>query len=154
MELPEELVKIVLKLVKLSGIRSYDEFSLLDTIQFRYRRMLEKNETIDEKTLTLITINIIRLSEKFNNADSKLTKVKLDLIFREMDITSKEFDQFELPTFQLMNFQVMTPVAYEEIHRLIHQHLTTFFSDLDFLFEVSIDILRLTYVWRIKIYER
>lgn len=153
--LPESLVKLTIKIAKSFEIRSYDEFSLLDTLQYGLFQYYQLNTKLEnEKELCLLIINIIRLTDKFNKMDSNLTKVKLDAIFPELQITSKEFNEFEYKVFKAMNFKICTPIIVETIHEIISVHLVNLIDNPDFLLEFSLDILRLVYCWRKEIYEK
>lgn len=153
--LPESLVRLTLKIAKSFEIRNYDEFSLLDTLQyglFQYYQL--DRELENEKELCLLILNVIRLTDKFNKMDSILTKVKLDAIFPELQITSKEFNEFEFKVFKAMSFKICKPFIVETIHELIREHLVTLIDNPEFLFEFSLDILRLVYCWRTEIYDK
>ena len=153
--IPESLVKLAMKIAKSFEIRSYDEFSLLDTLQYGLFQYYQLNTELDnEKELCLLIVNIIRLTNKFNKMDSNLTKVKLDAIFPELQISSKEFNEFEYKVFKAMNFKICTPFIVETIHEIISVNLVKIIDNPEFLFELSLDILRLVYCWRTEIYEK
>lgn len=150
--LPKSLVKLVQKIAKIFEISSYDEFSLLDTLEFALNRNMEKHEEIDERKMTLLLINIIRLTEKYNKASSQLTKVKIESVFKEIGISSDEFNQGEFETFKLMDFHIVNPISVEIIFNFVEINLRELKAKKEFLFEFSVDILRLVYFWRTQIY--
>lgn len=153
--LPEYLVRLTLKIAKSFEIRNYDEFSLLDTLQYGLFQYYQLDmELENEKELSLLILNIIRITDKYNKMDSNLTKVKLDAILPELQITSKEFNDFEFKVFKAMNFKICRPFIVETIYELISEHLITLIDNPEFLFEFSLDILRLIYCWRTEIYEK
>lgn len=89
--LPESLVRLVLKIAQKFEISSYGEFIMLDTFQSGLATAMMKlndDEELNERQMTLLIVNIIRLSEKSNNVKSPLTIVKLDEIFCGLGITS------------------------------------------------------------------
>lgn len=89
--LPESLVRLVLKIAQKFEISSYGEFIMLDTFQSGLATAMMKlndDEELDERQMTLLIVNIVRLSEKSNNVKSPLTNVKLDEIFRDLGISS------------------------------------------------------------------
>lgn len=153
--LPVSLVKLVFKVAKLFRLPSIDEFSILDTLQWSlYKRIkMSDGHPVDEKEMCLMLVNIIRLTEKFNKATSKLTKIKLDQIFMDLGLTSEEFNSKEFETFKSMDFRIVSPVVVETVYQLIEEHLVGLMNKKDFLFEFSLDVLRLTYVYRTSIYE-
>lgn len=152
--LPVSLVKLVFKVSKLFRLPSIDEFSMLDTLQWSLYKSIKLSDghAIDEKEMCLMLVNIIRLTEKFNKATSKLTKLKLDQIFMDLGITSEEFNSKEFETFKSMDFRIMSPVVAEMVYQLIEEHLVGLMNK-DFLYEFSLDVLRLTYVYRTSIYD-
>lgn len=153
--LPESLVKLTLKIAKTFEIRNYDEFSLLDTLQYGLFQYYQLNTKLDnEKELCLLIVNIIRITDKFNKMDSNITKIRLDAIFPELQITSKEFNDFEYKVFKAMNFKICKPFIVETIYEIIRVHLVNLINNPDFLYEFSLDILRLVYCWRTEIYDK
>ena len=152
--LPVTLVKLVFKIAQVFQLTSFDEFSLLDTLQQGLNMKLKTFdlEDIDERKMCLTIVSIIRVSEKFNNINSEFTKVKLDTIFYELGITNEEFNNQEFTTFKEMNYHVETPTAAEALYELIEKHLDDF-KKKDFLLEFSLDILRLAYTFKTRIYE-
>ncbi|CAO1428773.1 unnamed protein product [Diamesa serratosioi] len=153
--LPESLVKLTMKIAKSFEITSYDEFSLLDTLQYGLFQYYQLNtELKNEKEFCLLIVNIMRLTDKFNKMNSKLTKVKLDAIFPELQITNKDMNEFEYKVFKAMNFKICTPIIVETIHEVISVHLVNLIDNPEFLLEFSLDILRLAYCWRKEIYDK
>ncbi|CAO1428247.1 unnamed protein product [Diamesa tonsa] len=152
--LPESLVRLTLKIAKLFEIRNYDEFSLLDSLQYGLYQYYELNtmSEFNEKELSMLIINIIRLTDKFNNMESNISKVKIDDIFPELQITSNEFNDFEYKVFKAMNFKICKPFIVERIHEIISVHLLKLIDNPEFLFECSLDILRFVYRYRTVIY--
>lgn len=153
--LPESVVKLTMKIAKSFEITSYDEFSLLDTLQLGLFQYYELNtELKNEKEFCLLIVNILRLTDKFNKMNSNITKVKLDAIFPELQITNKEMNEFEYKVFRAMNFKICTPFIVEKIHEIINVHLINLIDNNEFLMEFSLDILRLAYCWRKEIYDK
>lgn len=152
--LPTSLVKLVLKVANLFNLTSYDEFSLLDTIEVCLNSAMEKNEELDEQKMTILIINIIRVTEKFNKASSEITKAQLETIFKELSISSQDFNRQEFETFKAMKFHVMNPHCVEAIYKFIEMHLPEFKLSENSLFELSLDVLRFVYALKCKIYKK
>lgn len=156
--LPRSLVNLVLKLANSFEIAGIDQFSLMDTLSIGLFKLFnassaEELEKIDEKQICLLIVNIVRVTEKFNKAEAKLTKLKLASIFPGLDITDEEFNQHEFKTFKMLDFQIKDAVIVEEIHKLIENQLSQHLPKKYFLVELSLDILRLLYLWRSEIYD-
>lgn len=151
--LPENLVKLVLKIARVFELTSFDEFSLLDTLHLAIvKKVLEVDKNLDERKMIVTLVNFIRITEKFNKSASPLARMKLCQIFPNLGITEKEFNNHELEVFKLTGFQVANPVVVELIFNFISLH----FSELqkkNFLFEFSMDILRFVYTFRSSIYQ-
>lgn len=158
--LPESLVKLVFKIALKFNVPSFDEFSLIDTLQqwFNNKLMTFNGDDIDDRRLCLSIIAVLKVSEKFNNINSQLSKTKIDTIFSELGITEKmsigkdEFTKQEFTIFQEMNFKVKSPSTAEAVFELIEKHLADI-RKRDFLLEFSFDILRLVYSSRSQIYD-
>lgn len=151
--LPENLVKLVLKIARIFELTSFDEFSLLDTLQFAVvKKVLQVDKDLDERKMILTIVNLIRTTEKFNKSVSTLTRIKLSQIFPNLGITDEEFNKDELEVFKLVDFQVVNPVVVELIFNLIGLHFTDPQKKKNFLFEFSLDILRFVYTFRGNIY--
>lgn len=147
--LPVSLTKIVMKIAKAFKFSSYDEFSLLDTLQFVLSKNIEM-EINDEKGMTIFLLNVVRISEKFNTAEMVMSK--LETIFPQLGISSEEFNRVEFKIFETIDFHVQPPAVVELLYNLIEEKL----GDLkrkDFVFEFSLDILRIVYSARSFIYE-
>jgi hypothetical protein len=155
--LPKNLVKLVIKIAKAFGLSSYDEFSLLETIQHGlYQNIidlsldqLEDNE-VDQKRICCLIINIIRITEKFNTRFSIFTKIELISVFKNLGLSQAEFDRRELDVMKSMRFRIMDSVAADTIYHFIGKYLPE--VDKRFMFEVSLDILRLVFLWKTEIY--
>lgn len=150
--LPPHLVQLVVQIAKLFELASIDEFSLMDTLRVGIVKNLEMfNENLDDKKSCIFLVNVIRLSEKKNKAKSQLTKIKIDSIFNHLGITNEEFNTEEFTVFKLLNFKIEEPVVAETIYHLIDVHLPHMKKDL--LYEFALDILRMAYFLRSRIYE-
>lgn len=151
--LPESLVKLVLKIAQSFRLKSFDEFSLLDTLQSGLAKYLNalNGQEITETDMIKLIVSIIRVSEKFNNINSEFTKVKLDRIFKDLAITNEEFNNQEFATFKAIDFRIESPIVAETVYDLIQKHLNHF-KKLDLLLEMSFDILRIVYTFRTEIY--
>lgn len=147
--LPSPLVKLVFKISQMFGINSYDEFSLLENLQNVLLTKFLSGLEFDEKETTLTIVSIIRLSEKFNNNNSKLNKEKLNSIFVDFEID--DFKSAEFRTFREMNFEFKSPQIVELIYKLIEKYLVSYKRDI--LFELSLDVLRLVYCSKSLVYE-
>lgn len=122
--LPESLVRLALKIAKAFEISGYNLFSMLDTLQFALEVNYQAQKAIDEKEMTILIVNIIRLSEKYNKMASQLTKIEITRIFGGLQIES-EFNQKEFEHFKSFNYEVKTPKIVEMIYELIDTHLDT-----------------------------
>lgn len=155
--LPESLVKLALKITRAFDISGYNLFSILDTLQYalevNYQAQIKSEDKIDEKEMTILIVNIIRLCEKYNKMSSKFTKVEITKIFGNLQISQKEFNSKELEHFKSFNFQVKAPKIVELIYGLIDSHLDTINMTREALMNMALDILIIIYCWRIKIYE-
>lgn len=149
--LPDSLVKVVLKLAKKFELSSFNEFSLLDSLQLSLCNQMESGCDMDEKSMVLLVINVIRLTEKFNSAMSRLTQLKVDEVFGELGITNDEFKAHEFEAFKMMNFKFVSPHSFEMVYNLVQTHLTD--ESKDFLFDLSLDVLRFVYCWRSGIFD-
>ena len=149
--LPTSLIKLVMKIAKIYQLSSLDEFSVFETLQFALFKSIEI-EITDEKTMTILIINIIRITEKYNKATSMLTRTKLESLFPQLGITSDEFNQQEFKIFEAIDFQVQNPQIVEMIYKIIETSLSEFIKK-EFIFEFSVDILRIVYASRINIYD-
>ena len=150
--LPHSTVNLAFKLAKIFEISSYNLFSLLDSLlEVILKSANLATENVSDKTVCIMLINIIRISEKLNNAASQLTKVKLDAIFVDLGISSEEFDKHEFEVYSLMGFKASTPLIVETIHNLIEVHLPNV-KRKDYLFEFSMDILKMVYALRNEMY--
>lgn len=148
--LPSSLVTLVFKIAKTFKLTSYDEFSLLDTLQFALSKNFEKE--MNEKTLNIFIINIVRIVEKYNKSGSQLTNLKLAEVFPQLGITNEEYNDQEFQVFKSIEFKVLTPSSVELIYHFIETHLFDL-KKKDFIFEFSLDILRIVYAARTKIYD-
>jgi hypothetical protein len=155
--LPESLVRLSLKIAKSFDITDCNLFSILDTLQFalevNFKAQLSSQASIDEKEMTILIVNIIRLSEKYNKAYSKLTKVEITKIFGNLQIDRKEVNDKEFEHFKSFNYDVKEPKIVELIYNLIDIHLDTINMTKDSLMTMALDILKIFYCWRVKIYE-
>lgn len=152
--LPEGLVKLALKIAQTFRLRSFDEFSLLDTLQHGLNTTLKSSNghKIDEREMCLIIVSIMRLSEKFNNTNSEFKKLKLNNLFIKLGVTNEKFKNQEFATFKIMGFQIKSPTVAETIYVFIEKHLENY-NKLDFLLEFSFDILRIAYTFKSQIFD-
>lgn len=141
--LPESLVKLVLKIAKNFKLSCFDEFSILDTLQFACHKNFEHNFE-SKKDMTFFIMSVIRITEKFNKASLKVGIPQLG--------SSENLVQKEFKFFKSMDFHVCAPRAVETLHEMIESHLSEFLRK-DFIFDFSVDILRIVYAERSKIYD-
>lgn len=129
--LPESLVRLVLKITKAFDIGGYNLFSILDTLQFalevNYHAQIKDLKIIDEKEMTILIVNIIRLSEKFNKMASKLAKKEFTQMFGDLQIEMNDFNAKELEHFKSFDYNVKTPKIVEILYVMIDSHLDTVF---------------------------
>lgn len=155
--LPESLVKLVFKITKIFEISDYNLFSILDTLRYalqeNYQAHLKIQKPMDEKEMTILIVNIIRLSEKYNRMSSKLTKIEINKIYGNLQIDEKEFNGKEFEHFKSFNFKVEVPTFVETIYGLIDTHLDTISISKESLMKFALDVLKVFYCWRIKIFE-
>lgn len=151
--LPESLQKLILKIARMFELNSFNEFSLMESLEYTILHNSLQIDDMDETKMSLLIINIIRLSEKFNCATSKITKIKLNSIFSELGFSNDEFNEQEFETFRTMNFNVRYPSAVEIIYNYIQLLLPELHEKKNHILEFTLDILRLAYSCRQKIYD-
>lgn len=105
-----------------------------------------------EKEMTMLVINILRLSEKFNKSSAKLFKIHIDEAFQNLGIDRNLINSKEIEHFKSFNYEVKNPAIAEALYQLIDNHLDAV-DKKDHILSVSFDILRLFYCWRTRIYE-
>lgn len=105
-----------------------------------------------EKEMTMLIINILRLSEKFNKSSALVFKVQIDKVFENLGIERDVINGKEIEHFKSFNYEVKHPAIAEALYQLIDDHLDAN-EKKDYILEVSFDILRLFYCWRTKIHE-
>ena len=121
-------------------------------LEENFKLMGKDQNEFCEKEMTMLIINILRLSEKFNKASAKVCKVKIDQAFENLGIERDVINSKEIEHFKSFNYEVKHPVIAETIYQLIDNHLDNM-EKKDYILGVSFDILRLFYCWRVKIYE-
>lgn len=155
--IPESLVNLVLKIAKEFEISGFNLFSILDTLQFalemNYQAQLSSQNPWDETEMTILIINIIRLAEKYNKMTSKLTKVPITKMYAALDIDPNKINEKEFQHFKSFNFEIKSPVIVETIYKLIDEHMNGISISKDKVMVFSLDVLKIFYCWRIKIYE-
>lgn len=152
--LPESLVGLVIKICKSYNISKYDQFSILETLNYTlfndFKESLDKNTFKDEEKMYIMIINIVRLCEKFNNSSSSFVK-KIDQIFKELGINKNVYNVSELESYKLMDYEVKTPVILEQVYALIDKNLDTNEQKNEY-FDYANDILVLFYYWKNAMY--
>lgn len=151
--LPESLQNLVMKIAKMFEFNSFNEFSLMESLEYTILHNTLEIDDMDETKMSLLIINIIRLSEKFNCATSKITKIKLNSIFSELGFSNDEFNDNEFTTFRTMNFNVRYPSVVEFIYNFIETLLPELHEKKSHILEFTLDIMRLAYSSRQKIYD-
>lgn len=153
--LPQSLVKLVIDICKTYKISKYDQFSILDTLNFalfnNFKEHAINNEFKDQERMSMTIVNIVRLCEKFNNSSSSLVK-KIDVIFKELGINKNVYNISELESYQLMNYEIKTPVILESIYDLIESYLDTN-EEKNKVYDFANDVLVMLYYWKDRIYE-
>ncbi|CRK90442.1 CLUMA_CG004136, isoform A [Clunio marinus] len=151
--LPSSLIKLVFSVSKLFELSSYNEFSLLDTLEFALNakyNLINDRGTFDEKEMAIFIFNVILITVKFNTANPN-TRNELQAVMKQLGIENKESIEQEFETFSLMNFKILDPYVVELIFNLVEVHLSAFQGKND-VFEKSLDILRIAYFNRNAIY--
>lgn len=152
--LPESLVGLVIKICKSYNISKYDQFSILETLNFAlfndFKESMDKNAFKDEEKMYIMIVNIVRLCEKFNNSSSSFAK-KIDQIFKELGINKNVYNVSELESYKLMDYDVKSPVILEQVYDLIDKNLDTNEQKNEY-FDYANDILVLFYYWKNAMY--
>ncbi|CAG9809836.1 unnamed protein product [Chironomus riparius] len=154
--LPESLVRLVIKICKSYNISKYDQFSILDTLNFAlfndFKESLSKDAFKDEEKMYIMILNIIRLCEKFNNSSSSFAK-KIDTIFKELGINKNVYNVSELESYKMMDYEVKNPVVLEAIYDFVENNLNSN-DQKNQVFDFSNDLLVLVYLWKDSIFNR
>lgn len=117
-----------------------------------YNSNQENDDDWDEKEIIILIINIIRLSEKFNNQSSKLTKLQIDKAFGDLDISRDEINNKEFKHFSLIGHEFKNPEMFEKLQK--HFENLEGFENNEIILENAIDILKLFYCHRLKIFDQ
>jgi len=153
--LPESLVRLVQKICIKYKISKYNQFSILDTLNFAlfndFKQATSQNAFKTQEQMYVFILNIIRLCEKFNDATSSFVK-NIDSIFKELGINKNVYNLSELESYVQMKFDVKTPVVLEEIYDLVENNLDTN-EEKNQAFEYANDVLILVYSWKNSIYD-
>ena len=153
--LPESLIRLVIKICKSYNISKYDQFSILDTLNFAlfndFKESLSKDAFKDEEKMYTMILNIIRLCEKYNNSNSGFAK-KIDTVFKELGINKNVYNVSELESYKMMDYEVKNPAVLEAIYDLVENNLDTN-EQKNQVFDFSNDVLVLFYCWKNSIYD-
>lgn len=145
--LPGTLVRLVMKIAKTLRINCYDEFSLLDTLQETLSRESTVNQEMnEEKVISLIT-NVIKITEKMNNANSQLNKFELDSIFPGV-LARKPSNKDEFLVFESMGFKIAKPVLLEMVYELIDK---SSFKENQLMLSFVLEVVRFVYIEKSEI---
>lgn len=145
--LPQSLVMLLIKIAKNFKLSVYEEFSLFETIS--YGLSSNASEDFDEEKLSSLLLEIIKVTQKYNNADLKLSNENLGEIFGK---STKDLVQEEFAVFKSMNYKIKSSKIIEMIYLKIEKHLSDH-KKKDFLYSYSIDILRFVFMTRDEIYK-
>lgn len=147
------IVKIIVKLAKNFELSSVDEFSIMETLHFAMLKNTEAfSDNLDEKAIALFLVNIISISDKFNNAGSKMTQARLEPFLTEFGVTIDQLNSCEFSVFKSIDFEVQQSKAVDLIFDLVSTHLDEQNSK-PVLFEIALDILRVVFMKAEEIYE-
>lgn len=147
--LPEELVKLTMIIAEKLEISLVNELSILENLERGLKEIIEEN--LDEKEITILIINIIRLTEKFNDATkTEFLSAKIKELCDTLEIN---INDGEIYAFQKLNFQITDdPEVVKMIHQLIDLHLNV--QDKSDILDLALQILRIFYCSKVRIYQK
>lgn len=158
--LPSSTCFLVNRIAKDVGYSPLDELTIILNLQYTIHKFLKGGIDIKElngKSITFILINIIRISEKNLNSESKFSGQYLIDLLRNLKIIvdQKELDIQEFRVFKMMNFQI---IESPELLQILHDWIYSVFADgirahVDEIWKVSLDVLIIIFMQREEMYK-
>ncbi|KAG5673536.1 hypothetical protein PVAND_003576 [Polypedilum vanderplanki] len=148
------VVEVILKLSKQFQLEGYDEFSILDTLEFALDNkfeMSDKEENIDD--ICIFILSVSKITEKFNKAMLNISKEEIKSLFDQLEIKNVNCIKDEFEAYKLMDFEIKEPQTFCEIYNMIENHFDKSSEEKMIVFNCAIDVLRLVYCWKAQIFD-